>query len=138
MQKTKLGISVGLLGAAIYFTGLFSGYLVAVLLTGYVLLFEENGWLKKNAVKAVALMAFFSLLTVGINLIPNVLGVISNLLGIFNVHFSYGVVNSIISVVIGIINLIERVLFILLGFKALNQGTIAVPVVDKLIGKYME
>lgn len=138
MQKTKLGISVGLLGAAIYFTGLFSGYLVAVLLTGYVLLFEENGWLKKNAVKAVALMAFFSLLTVGINLIPNVLGVISNLLGIFDVHFSYGVVNSIISVVIGIINLIERVLFILLGFKALNQGTIAVPVVDKLIGKYME
>lgn len=138
MQKTKLGISVGLLGAAIYFTGLFSGYLVAVLLTGYVLLFEENGWLKKNAVKAVALMAFFSLLTVGINLIPNVLGVISNLLGIFDVHFSYGVVNSIISVVIGIINLIERVLFILLGFKALNQGTIAVPVVDKLVGKYME
>lgn len=138
MQKTKLGISVGLLGAAIYFTGLFSGYLVAVLLTGYVLLFEENGWLKKNAVKAVALMAFFSLLTVGINLIPNVLGVISDLLGIFDVHFSYGVVNSIISVVIGIINLIERVLFILLGFKALNQGTIAVPVVDKLIGKYME
>lgn len=138
MQKTKLGISVGLLGAAIYFTGLFSGYLVAVLLTGYVLLFEENGWLKKNAVKAVALMAFFSLLIVGINLIPNVLGVISNLLGIFDVHFSYGVVNSIISVVIGIINLIERVLFILLGFKALNQGTIAVPVVDKLIGKYME
>lgn len=138
MQKTKLGISVGLLGAAIYFTGLFSGYLVAVLLTGYVLLFEENGWLKKNAVKAVALMAFFSLLTVGINLIPNVLGVISDLLGIFDVRFSYGVVNSIISVVIGIINLIERVLFILLGFKALNQGTIAVPVVDKLIGKYME
>lgn len=43
MQKTRLGISVGMLGAAIYLTGLFSGYLVAVLLTGYVLLFEENG-----------------------------------------------------------------------------------------------
>ena len=56
MQKTKLGISVGLLGAAIYFTGLFSGYLVAVLLAGYVLMFEENEWLRKNAVKAVALM----------------------------------------------------------------------------------
>ena len=55
MQKTKLGISVGLLGAAIYFTSLFSGYLVPVILTGYVLLFEENDWLRKNAVKAVAL-----------------------------------------------------------------------------------
>lgn len=36
MQKTRLGISVGLLGAAIYFMGLFSGYLLAVLLAGYV------------------------------------------------------------------------------------------------------
>ena len=51
MQKTRLGISVGLLGAAIYFMGLFSGYLLAVLLAGYVLLFEENSWLRKNAVK---------------------------------------------------------------------------------------
>ena len=53
MQKAKLGISVGLLGAAIYFTSLFSGYLVPVILTGYVLLFEENDWLRKNAVKAM-------------------------------------------------------------------------------------
>ena len=44
MQKTKLGISVGLLGAAIYFMGLFGGYLVAVLLAGYILMFEENEW----------------------------------------------------------------------------------------------
>ena len=33
MQKTKLGISVGLLGSAIFFTGLFAGYLLSVLLT---------------------------------------------------------------------------------------------------------
>lgn len=45
MQKTRLGISVGMLGAAIYLTGLFSGYLVVVLMVGYVLLFEENSWL---------------------------------------------------------------------------------------------
>ncbi len=69
MQKTKLGISVGLLGAAIYFTSLFSGYLVPVILTGYVLLFEENDWLRKNAVKAVSLMVFFSFIVVVINLI---------------------------------------------------------------------
>lgn len=65
MQKTRLGISVGLLGAAIYFMGLFSGYLLAVLLAGYVLLFEENSWLRKNAVKAMSVMAVFSLLIKG-------------------------------------------------------------------------
>ena len=30
MQKTRLGISVGMLGAAIYLTGLFCGYLAAL------------------------------------------------------------------------------------------------------------
>ena len=50
MQKTRLGISVGMLGAAIYLTGLFSGYVVAVLMAGYVLLFEENSWLRRSAV----------------------------------------------------------------------------------------
>lgn len=55
---------MGMLGAAIYLTELFSGYLVAVLIAGYVLLFEENGWLKRSAVKAVSLMVFFSFITV--------------------------------------------------------------------------
>ena len=70
MQKTRLGISVGLLGAAIYFMGLFSGYLLAVLLAGYVLLFEENSWLRKNAVKAMSVMAVFSLLITVLNSFP--------------------------------------------------------------------
>lgn len=30
MQKTRFGISVAMLGSAIYLTGLFSGYLVAL------------------------------------------------------------------------------------------------------------
>lgn len=138
MQKTKLGISVGLLGAAIYFLGLFSGYLAVVLLTGYVLLFEENGWLKKNAVKAVALLAFFSLLTVGLNLIPNIIGLIDDVANIFEASFGIIVVTRIITVFKSALNLFQTLLFLGLGFKALNQGTIAVPVVDNLIGKYMD
>ena len=76
MKKTKLGISVGLLGAAIYFMGLFSGYLVVVLLAGYVLLCEDNEWLKKSAVKAVSVMALFSFLITVVNLVPNAISVI--------------------------------------------------------------
>lgn len=78
MQKTRLGISAGLLGAAIYFVGLFSGYLVAVVLTGYVLLFEENSWLRKSAVKAVFVMALFSLLITVLNLVPNAISFIND------------------------------------------------------------
>ena len=63
MQRTKIGISAGLLGAEIYFTGLFSGYLIPIILTFYVLWFEENGWLRRTAVKAVSVMILFSMIT---------------------------------------------------------------------------
>lgn len=137
MQKTKLGISVGMLGAAIYLTGLFSGYLVAVLLTGYVLLFEENEWLKRNAVKAVSLMMLFSLVVVLINLIPNAMGCISYLAAMFGGSFRIGFLSNLVSAVTSGIDIVEKILFIGLGIKALNQGTIAVPVVDNLINKYL-
>lgn len=137
MQKTKLGISVGLLGATIYFTGLFSGYLVAVLLAGYILIFEENEWLRKNAVKAVALMIFFSLLVMVINLIPNTINFINNIVLIFGGNFSVVILSRIVTVIVSAIDIIEKILFIGLGMKSLSQGTIAVPIIDKLVNTYM-
>ena len=137
MQKTKLGISVGLLGAAIYFMSLFSGYMVAVLLVGYVLLFEENEWLKKSAVKAIALMVFFSLLTAVVNLIPNVISVIDYIVSMFGGNFYIAFVANLVNAVVAALNIIQKLLLIGLGVKALNQGTIAVPVADNLINKYM-
>ena len=137
MQKTKIGISVGMLGAAIYLTGLFSGYLVPVILTGYVLLFEENAWLKRSGVKAVALMMFFSFITVLINLIPDAMNCISYVMSMFGGDFYVSFISNLVSAVISVIDIIEKILFIGLGIKALNQGTIAISVVDKLINKYM-
>ena len=137
MQKTKLGVSVGLLCAAVYFTGLFSGYIVPIILTGYALLFEENDWLKKNVVKAVALMAFFSLLTVLFNLVPDAISFIGNIAAAFGGNFGINLLTRIIAAIVDVIDIVEKILFIGLGFKALNQGSISVPVVDKLINKYM-
>jgi len=137
MQKTRLGISVGMLGAAVYLTGLFSGYLVAILMAGYVLLFEENGWLKRSVVKAVSLMVFFSFITVLINLIPDAMNCISYIASMFGGNFHVGFISNLVSAVTSVIDIIEKVFFLALGVKALNQRTIAVPVVDKLISKYM-
>lgn len=60
MQKAKLGISVGLLGAAIYLTALSGSLLGLLVLAGYVLLVEDNQWLRLSAVKAVAVYLFFT------------------------------------------------------------------------------
>lgn len=137
MQKTKLGISVGLLCAAVYFTGLFSGYIIPVILAGYVLLFEDNEWLKRNAVKAVALMSFFSLLAVLFNLVPDAISFMGNIAAAFGGNFGINLLTRLVAAIVDIIDIVEKVLFIGLGFKALDQGSISVPVVDTLINKYM-
>lgn len=117
--------------------GLFSGYLVAAVLAGYVLLFEENSWLRKSAVKAVPVMAVFSLLITVLNLVPNAISFVDNVVSIFGGSFDAAFLSNLISAAVAALNIIEKLLMIGLGVKALNQGTIAVPVVDKLINKYM-
>lgn len=137
MQKTKLGVSVGLLGAAVYFSAAFGGYVAMFLVAGYVLLFEENEWLKKAAVKAVALMIAVGVLNTAIGVIPDVLNWLYSFLTVFNVYISVSTVSTIFDSIIGAISIIRTVFFLILGVKALNQGTVNVPVVDKLINKYM-
>lgn len=138
MQKTKIGISVGLLGAAIYFMGLLGGYVATVLLVGYVLLFEENEWLRKSSVKAIGIMILFSLLSSVIGLIPNAINFIDYIFSIFGSYFRISVVSDLIGAINTALTVIEKLLMIGLGIKALNQGTMSVPVVDKLIDKFME
>ena len=136
MQKTKLGITVGLMGAIMCFAGLISGYISALLVAGYILLAEENAWLRKTAVKIVVLMLAFSLLSIAINFSPSLFGVIESILNIFNSYFSFSFVHRLFGAIGNIINVIETVLFVILGVKAFNQGTVKIPVVDALLDKH--
>lgn len=138
MQKTKLGITVGALGAITFFAGIFGGYLAAIVLAGYALLFEENAWLKRSVVKAVVLMVFFSVTVAIINVIPDLLEFVGNIASVFNGNFSIIKVNQVVNVVVSGLNLAEKVLFLGLGVKALSQGTIVIPFIDKKVSKYID
>lgn len=138
MQKTKLGITVGALGAITFFVGFFGGYLAAIVLAGYALLFEENAWLKRSVVKAVVLMVFFSVTVAIINVIPDLLEFVGNIASVFNGNFSIIKVNQVVNVVVSGLNLAEKVLFLGLGVKALSQGTIVIPFIDKKVSKYID
>ena len=138
MQKTRLGITVGALGAITFFAGFFGGYLAAIVLAGYALLFEENAWLKRSVVKAVVLMVFFSVTVAIINVIPDLLGFAGNIASVFNGEFSIIKVNQIVNVLVSGLNLAEKVLFLGLGVKALSQGTIVIPFIDKKVSKYID
>ncbi len=138
MQKTKLGISVGLLGAIFFFAGFFGGYLVTILMAGYILLVEDNAWLKRVTVKGVVLMLFFSVLAALINFIPNIVDLIDSLLRIFKNDFYIPVISNIINFILTVLNVAEKILFLILGFKALKQTTIVIPPLDSFVGKYMD
>jgi len=136
-MKTKLGISVGLVGAAVYFSGLFGGYTVLTLFVGYILLAESNPWLRKTAVKAFAICVIFSLLNVLIGFIPTGLDMIGSLLGLFDVHPNMSVVYNLFNLVYSILDVIRTVLLLILGVLAFNQSTIPLGPLDNLIHKHM-
>lgn len=138
MQKTKLGVTVALLGASIYFISLFGGYIPVIILGGYVLLMEENIWLKKTAVKSVAVLIMFALFSALLGLIPGVINFVDDIFNIFGGYFTIGVVNAIVNMLTSALSLLRTLLIILLGLKALNQGDISVPGIDKLVNKCFE
>lgn len=137
MEKSKLGISIGIVAALAYFMGIFSGYTVLVLLVGYVLLKEENAWLKKQSVQALLLLVAFSLLSVAVNLIPNLLGLLYDALDIVGVHLYLSVIENLFGLVASALSLVRTVVFVLLGIAALLGKDIKIPGVDGLLSKHI-
>jgi len=138
MEKTKLGISAGTLGAAVYFSAALLGYISLLIVGGYILLVEKTEWLKKCVIKAVVLMLFYSLLSTVIGIIPQILTLGSEeaLLGSYYLYMAGAY--QIVSVALVVLNLVRIGLFIALGVKALTEKTIVIPIVDRLIDKYMD
>ncbi len=135
-MRTKLGISVGLLGAIMYCVTLFGGYFPALLLGGYVLLIEENQWLRVAVVKSLVLLTSITFLSDLIQLIPEILSWINTLVSKFDGSFKYDTISSVIKLVLDALSIIKTSLFLMLGATALNQTTVSIPVVDRLLKKY--
>lgn len=133
MQKTKLGLSIGMLSTVIYLVALFGGYTPLLLLVGYVLLFEQNDWLKRVCFKAVAVLFAFSVATTFISLLPEAIGVIADLASIFGGYFSYSVVSSIVSALISALSIVKVILLLMLALKAYKIRDVKFTKIDTLI-----
>ena len=141
MQKTKLGVSVGVLCAILFFAACFGGWLPALLIAGYILLNEENPWLKKTTIKAFLLMILFIIVPAVLNLIPGFFNILDSIWYIFekplDVKFFF-TIERIINALNTIIYYAERVLFLVLGVLALKQSTIKLPGIDNLLNKFID
>ncbi len=136
MEKTKLGISIGLMGAAVYFTGILN-YIALIFIAGYILLFEENNWLKKSAVKAVVIFVTFSIIPVCFGFVSNVFDFVNYLINGFGGRLNLGWPLNIEILVNIASQFIRNTLLFILGFMAISQGSIPVKPIDKFVDRHM-
>lgn len=138
-MKTKLGISTGLLAALTYFAALFGGFgLALIFLAGYILLVENDEWLKRMAVKAVVFTVTMTVLYWIVSIIPSIFAIINDFIALFNgEYFSIEWISEIVEILHSVLSFVENVLLILLGIKALSKSTIYVPVIDGMVNKFI-
>lgn len=134
MQKTRLGISVGLLGAAVYFMGLL-GIVPLLLVVGYILLLEQNEWLKRCAVKAAVIYVLFALIPALVGVIGDIFGFLNVIIGWFPGTFRLSFPGDIDSLVNIAAEILRAVLLLVLGFTALSQGSVKAGKIDNIVNK---
>lgn len=136
-MKTKLGISVSFMSALLYLGGLFGGYVVLALMAGYVLLKEEDIFLKRVAVKSVVICVGCSMLSGIIGLLPNLYSIISTLLDVFGADMPGTALVSLSSFLQYLVTFAKSVVLLYLGGAALlNKYAVKDPLdplVDKLL-----
>jgi hypothetical protein len=135
-EKTSIGIPVGLMGAALYFTILVGGQTPFLLLAAYVFFFEKSDWLKRTAVKAYALDVVLAIAYYLLGIVPDLTSMIGDIISIFDSgsyhSFSIPFISPLVSVLRDCVNIVEKVFFILLGFSAMKKSDIAIAAIDKI------
>ena len=97
---------------------------------------EEDAWLKKSALKALATMLCFSFLLSLLGLVPDALKWVGTALSVINVNDGTRAITAFWSLITQAIDIFKTCIFLALAFKVLNQSTITVPVVDELLNKH--
>ena len=138
MEKTKLGLSVGLMGALLYAIGLWGGYFLIIAAVAYVLIREESAWLKQTAVKALALTFVFPLLYLAIGVIPDLVGLVEDVMHLFDEPLDTEILDEIVTLLRDIVNIAEYVVFVLMGILALGKKTVRLPLIDAAVKKHLD
>jgi hypothetical protein len=166
MEKSRLGISINLFAALLYFLGATGSIIVVMIAAGYVLLCEESQNLKKTAVKALILIIFLEILIMLITWVTqlsmNIIQILNGINSANNMitymentgrtivtgtgssgntnNWIYNYLYHIFSFVPSGINYIARISGILIpvifGFSAYRQKDIKIKWIDNIIDKH--
>lgn len=132
MGTTRIGVPAKLLAGFAYLAAFFSGYVAFLLLGGYILLREQNDWLRFHAVKAGVLMACFSVLGALIAVIPSLFSWIGSIVALFGGYFHPDFIYDAQSLLSNTLTVLERVAFLVLAFFAFRGSDLPLGPLDKL------
>jgi len=134
MEKTRIGLPVGIMGALAFLLFLFAGYTPALLFVGYILIFENDSWLRKTAVKALLLALVFSALSTILGLLPQLMDLINSLLRIFGGQFTVSFIDNVYYFLSNVLSLVKLIAMALMAVMALGKKSLEIKALDKLIG----
>ncbi len=136
MLKTKLGLPANVAAAVMYLVALFGGgYLAPLVLAGYILLFEDLNFVRRAAVKSIALLLAVSVINLVVYLIPNFVDMIQDMLWIFDETFDASTLDRLCVFTMDIVYLAQKVFFVLLAVMALFRKSIDIKPLNKLADK---
>lgn len=136
MLKTKLGISIALVGAAMYFLGAVS-FIPAMLLAGYVLIAEQNDWLRRQAAKMIGVVIVFGLLSIAVGWLDDIASVLNIIVNWFDDGVYIRIPANLTSLCQYVISLAREIFLLVMGFMALGMKGVKLGVVDKQLDKFM-
>lgn len=130
--RTRLGITVGMLGAALYISALISPVVLG-LLAIYVLFLEENRWLKAAAIKAVVCYLGFFILFEIISGIDYFLSIINRMMAVVHWYSNLAFPGSITDA----LSICRIIFFLVVAFGALKMRDLRIDRIDEFVETHM-
>ena len=130
--RTRLGITVGMMGAAIYVSALISPVVLG-LLAIYVLFLEENHWLKASAIKAVICYLGFFVVFQVIDGINYFLSIINRMMSMVHWYPDLSFPGSITDA----LSICRIVFFLVVAFGALKMRDLRIDRIDEFVETHM-
>ncbi|MBQ7858035.1 MAG: hypothetical protein IJ351_05280 [Oscillospiraceae bacterium] len=136
MEKSNLGLPVKIFAALTYLLALFGGYVPAILVTGYILLREDDNFLRRAAVKSMAVLVACSVLSILFNLLPDMVDMLRSMIMIFGGFFSTGFLDNMSAFFANTLSLAKSVVLVLLAVLAVFNKSIDIKPLSAWADKY--
>lgn len=146
MEKTKLGVSVGLLSMLCYFTG-YQSLIACVVLFAVIMAFSDSATAKKNASQALLLSAFFDILIIIFGWISgkylDSVSTISNWEWVRNLAKDVNVYEilsnfDLMGFLKRFLNFVEFILMVVFSMISLKGKNVKIPFVSKIVNKHFD